>query len=146
MPNIKSKRNSKNISKSKSKKNLQNKKLNKNKIGGAATNNFIFPSQHISTQPNSDANYIEVGIVHITESAAINALKGFATGVANIFGSGGFDTSSYDKARNSALNSIVNKINKQTQKICNLRMEIENNPQSSLFFVHLYGTLLQKRK
>jgi hypothetical protein len=151
MLNIKKKTlNKKNMIKIKRKKTLKkyNKnKLNNKKIGGASDNdNFIFPSQNISTQLNTDASYIEVGVIHITESAAINAIKGFATGVANIFGSGGFDTSSYDKARNSALTKILNKINKQTQKICNLRMEIENNPQSSLFFVHLYGTLLQKRK
>ena len=130
------------------KKNNNNNKHNKHK-GGASTksiNYFIYSSPNISTQSNTDINYKEIGIIHITESAAINILKGFATGVANIFGSKGFDTSNYDKARNSALAKLISKINTQTQKICNLRMDIDNNPQSSLFFVHAYGTLLERRK
>ena len=124
-------------------------KVNSNQKGGVDVKskfNFIYPSQNISTQPNTDINYREIGIVHITESAAVNLLKGIATGFANIFGAKGFDNSVYDKARNSALTKIMGQINKDTQKICNLRMDVENNPQSSLFFIHLYGTLLEKRK
>ena len=113
--------------------------------GGDSPDLFIYSSQHISTQQNTDNSYKEIGIVHITESAAINAIKGLMTGVANIFGSKGFDNSVYDKARNTALNKIMKQIDKSTQKICNLRMEVENNPASSLFFIHLYGTLLQKK-
>ena len=113
--------------------------------GSDRSNLFIYSSQHISTQPNTDNNYKEIGIVHITESAAINAIKGLMTGVANIFGAKGFDNSVYDKARNTALNKIMTQIDKTKQKICNLRMEVENNPASSLFFIHLYGTLLQKK-
>jgi len=123
-------------------------KSNLNMKGGGSvsdkSNLFIYSSQHISTQPNTDNNYKEIGIVHITESAAINAIKGLMTGVANMFGSKGFDNSVYDKARNTALNKIMSQIDKTKQKICNLRMDVENNPASSLFFIHLYGTLLQK--
>jgi hypothetical protein len=145
--NTKTKSKSKTNTKTKSNINKKNRSINKHKGGG--TNNpedYIYNSQYISTQQNQDINYKEVGIVHITESAAINALKGFATGVANIFGSKGFDNSVYDKARNSALNKIMKQINTQTQKICNLRMDVENNPTSSLFFIHIYGTLLEKKK
>ena len=62
-----------------------------------------------------------------------------------MFGAKGFDNSVYDKTRNLALYKIMKQINVQTQKICNLRMEIENNPSSSSFFIHLYGTLLEKK-
>jgi uncharacterized protein YbjQ (UPF0145 family) len=102
-------------------------------------------TENISTQPNADINYKEIGVVHITDSGAVNALKGFATGIANIFGSKGFDNSVYDRARNSALNKLMNQIDKNKQKVCNLRMDVENNPQSSLFFIHLYGTLLERK-
>ena len=123
-------------------------KKNKNKLkgGGGGPELYIYNSSNISTQPNQDINYEEVGIVHITESGAVNILKGFATGVANIFGAKGFDNSVYDKARNLALNKIMRQINTEKQKICNLRMDVENNPASSSFFVHLYGTLLEKKK
>ena len=129
--------------------NKHNKKtlrINKLKGGAGSSELYIYNSSNISTQQNQDINYKEVGIIHITESGAVNILKGFATGVANIFGSKGFDNSVYDKARNVALSKIMKQINTQTQKICNLRMEIENNPASSLFFIHLYGTLLEKKK
>jgi hypothetical protein len=138
------------LSKHKNKKlNKHNKKtlrINKLKGGAGSSELYIYNSSNISTQQNQDINYKEVGIIHITESGAVNILKGFATGVANIFGSKGFDNSVYDKARNVALGKIMKQINTQTQKICNLRMDIENNPASSLFFIHLYGTLLEKKK
>ena len=130
----------------KSRKTIKRSKVNHNLTGGSndpAT--YIYSSHNITSQQNQDPNYKEIGIVHITESAAINALKGFATGVANIFGAKGFDNSVYDKARNTALNKIMKQIDTKKQKICNLRMDVENNPQSSLFFIHLYGTLLEKK-
>ena len=140
---------SKNININKNKYNKKTLKINNLKGGSSKnadkTNFYIYNSSNISTQQNQDINYKEVGIIHITESGAVNILKGFATGVANIFGSKGFDNSVYDKARNVALKKIMSQINTQKQKICNLRMEVENNPASSLFFIHLYGTLLEIR-
>ena len=138
---------SKNKNKNKNKNNKRTLKINKLK-GGAGEGKpdfYIYKSSNISTQQNQDINYKEVGIIHITESGAINIVKGFATGFANMFGSKGFDNSVYDKTRNLALSKIMKQINVQTQKICNLRMEIENNPASSSFFIHLYGTLLEKK-
>jgi hypothetical protein len=126
-------------------KNNKSRKSKTQKGGAGVKADYIFSSTNISTQPNTDMNYKEVGIAHITESAAVNALKGFATGVANIFGAKGFDNSVYDKARNSALKKIINQIDEKTQKICNLRMEVVSDQQSSLIFIHLYGTLLEKR-
>ena len=139
----------KNINKKQNKKSL---KVNKQKGGGSgksgksgkSANDFIYFSNNISTQPNTDSNYKEIGIIHITEKAAINIIKGFATGVAGIFGRKGFDTVNYDIARNKALSKIMAQINIQTQKICNLKVDIEGTPDS--FFIHLYGTLLERRK
>ena len=133
------------------KKTLKKNKVNRNIKGGASENSdkskqlFIFLSKYISTQQNTDMNYREVGVIHITQSGAINIIRGMATGVANIFGKGGFDTSIYDIQRNNALSKITSKINTSTQKICNLKMDVENNPQSSSFFIHLTGTLLEKK-
>jgi len=117
------------LTKRKNSKSQKSRKSKTQKGGAGVKADYIFDSTNISTQPNTDMSYKEVGVIHITESAAINALKGFATGVANIFGAKGFDNSVYDKARNLALKKIINQINEKTQKICNLRMEVENNPQ-----------------
>ena len=136
-------------------KTMKNNKVNHKLKGGGSvkssksskSNNhlFIYPSKYVSTQPNTDINYREVGIAHITQSGAINFIRGLGTGVANFFGKGGFDTTIYDKARNEAISKIVGKINTSTQKICNLRMDVENNPESSSFFIHLYGTILERK-
>jgi hypothetical protein len=139
----KSKKNNKTLKRSNSK--VAHKLKGGGSSGKSVKQNFIYLTENISTQPNADINYKEIGVVHITDSGAVNALKGFATGIANIFGSKGFDNSVYDRARNSALNKLMNQIDKNKQKVCNLRMDVENNPQSSLFFIHLYGTLLEKK-
>lgn len=122
---------------------LTKKNISRNLKGGAKKADYIYLSKNISTQPNTDMSYKEIGIAHVTDSGAINALKGLATGVANMFGSKGFDNSVYDITRNKALEKLMDQLDKN-QKVCNLRMDVENNPASSLFFIHLYGTLLQK--
>jgi len=113
--------------------------------GGGHKEDYVYLSSQITTQQNNDPNYKEVGVIHITESGAVNFITGFATGVANIFGSKGFDNSIYDRARNSAIRKIIAQIDSK-QKICNLRMDVEKDNQTSLFFIHLYGTLLEKIK
>ena len=95
----------------------------------------------ISTQANEDPAYSEVGIIHVSDSAAINAARGFVTGVSNFFGSKGFDNSVFDYARNDALNKMKSLLT-DTQKVCNLRMETSSDP--TLVFVHMYGTLLEQ--
>jgi hypothetical protein len=127
------------------KKTLKNKeKRNKSyKRGGDGTNeNYVYSSKFISTQQNTDADYSEVGIIHVSDSTGINAIREMATGFANFFGSKGFDNRVYDIARNNALKKLNEKIDERTQKVCNLRMEVSYD--KSLVFVHLYGTLLQK--
>lgn len=120
-----------------------NKIKNKTKKGGNQSNLYIFRSNQITNQQNSDNSYKEVGIIHITESGAINLIRSAATGLLNVFGSKGFDNTIYDSTRNLALNKLKSLL-KSNQKVCNLRMEIENISQSQLFFIHLYGTLLEK--
>ena len=124
-----------------------NKKTKKNKSiiqkGGDLSNLYIFKSNQITSQENNDNNYKEIGIIHITESGAINLIRSAATGLLNVFGNKGFDNTVYDTTRNLALNKLKSLLN-LNQKVCNLRMEIENISQSQLFFIHLYGTLLEK--
>lgn len=121
-----------------------NNNINNQKGGSGTKEDYVFISNKISTQPNTDTNYKEIGVIHITESGAVNALKDFATGIVNLFGSKGFDNSVYDKARNLALKKIMKHMD-INQKISNLRMDVENNHNSTLFFIHLYGTLLEKK-
>ena len=99
-------------------------------------------TNQISTQANDDPAYTEIGIIHVTDSAAINAARGFVTDVSNLFGAKGFDNTIFDLARNGALNQMK-MLMTDTQKVCNLRMETSNDP--ALVFVHMYGTLLEKK-
>ena len=116
--------------------------LTKKQKGGE--NKYIFKSDTITTQENKDPNYKEIGIIHITESGAINILRSAATGIFNIVGSKGFENIIYDETRNKALKKIHSQLS-NNQKICNIKMEIENISQSQLFFIHIYGTLLEKK-
>lgn len=119
-------------------------KYNLTKKYGGEENYYIFKNDNITTQENKDPNYKEIGIIHITESGAINILRSAATGLFNIVGSKGFENKIYDETRNIALKKI-NKLLNINQKICNLKMEIENVSQSQLFFIHIYATLLEKK-
>jgi len=110
--------------------------------GGETKDDYVFSSEFISTQQNTDASYREVGLIHVTDSTAINAIRGMATGFANFFGKKGFDNRVFDIARNSALTKLEEQIDKRNQKVSNLRMEVSSD--QTLVFVHLYGTLLQK--
>jgi hypothetical protein len=115
----------------------------KKKFGGNKEK-YVFLTDKITTQPNTDDSYKEIGIIHLTESDAINIIRGFATGVSNIFGAKGFDNSLIDSLRNSTLNRLSGMI-EPDQKVCNLRMEIDSsNPK--LVFHHVYGTLFKKTK
>jgi hypothetical protein len=113
-------------------------------VGNVDTTNkdiFIFRSDKISLQQNTDPKYKEVGVIHLTESGAVNAARALATGIFNIVGAQGFDNPVYDNARNYALQKL-NGLLQDNQKVCNLRMEVTN--EETVFFVHLYGTLLEK--
>ena len=92
---------------------------------------------------NMDSAYKEIGVIHLTDSMAINAVRGIATGIANMFGSKGFDNSVIDNLRNKTLTTLKTMIN-ANQKVCNLRMELERS-DPALILHNIYGTLLEKR-
>ena len=116
--------------------------MGKTRKRGGSTEKFIFMADNISTQPNTDSSYKEVGILHVTDSTAVNIIRGIATNVSNLFGDKGFDNPLIDDLRNSTLEKVKQMI-KEDQKVCNLRMEIEAHPK--LIFHHVYGTLLSKK-
>ena len=121
---------------------IMTRRTRKNTTGGLAVpSDFIYPTMQISTQPNTDNSYKEIGIIHITDSQGINYFRNVGTDIANLFGRKGFDNTLVDRLRNDALNQLKIKIT-ANQKICSLRMEIQES--QSLFMIHLYGTLLEK--
>ena len=115
----------------------------KNGGNGKIISAFIFASTNISTQENMDPIFKEVGVIHITEAAAINAAREIVSDIGNFFGDKGFETSVYDKARNNALIRLQKMIN-ENQKICNVRLEV-STPMPNSIFIHVYGTLLEKK-
>jgi len=117
-----------------------------NKVVSTEKDLFVFPTKYISAELNRDPQYEEIGIVHITTSRAINLLRDVGTGIAALIGNSGFDNTIYDKARNEALTKLAEQIDTTKQKVSSLRMELTTSETSSLFFIHLYGTLLQKKQ
>jgi hypothetical protein len=107
-----------------------------------ASENEVFASDKISTQPCNDPEYKEIGIIHMSDSVGLNALRNAATNIFNLVGAKGFDNKIYDKLRNSCLEKLK-KIVKENQRVCNLRIEIERDAQ--LIYMHLYGTLMENK-
>jgi len=117
----------------------------KNK-GGGIINTHIYQSDKISTQTNTDTNFVETGVIHVCESVAIGFLRGAATGFLNIFGKAGFDNTRFDEVRNTALVKIEQVLLAKypNGKISNLRIDFTTiDPQ--LITVNLYGTLMLPR-
>lgn len=102
----------------------------------------VYTTTRLNTEPNSETGYKQIGIIHVTESGASNAVRHFLTGVANIFGRKGFDIKIYNAVRTSALNKLEKQLTGE-QKVCNLRIDFENTVNDSIL-VHLYGTLYDK--
>jgi hypothetical protein len=123
----------------------RSKKQSSTKIGGNRTGNgtvFLFNTLNkISMEPNKDPSYIEKGIIHTTTVGAINIVRGFASGLANIVGSSGFDNTIYDQKRDEALSNLQKSL-AANQKICNLKIEIDSGVE--VFFIHSYGSLYEK--
>ena len=92
--------------------------MGKTRKRGGSTEKFIFMADNISTQPNTDSSYKEVGILHVTDSTAVNIIRGIATNVSNLFGDKGFDNPLIDDLRNSTLEKVKQMI-KEDQKVCN---------------------------
>jgi hypothetical protein len=102
----------------------------------------VFNDTRLSTQPNEDMNYEDAGIIHATEAVGINMGREFITNVANAFGSKGIDLSRYDVGRTAVLTKLLNNVPAGC-KICNIKMDIENSPQS--IHVHAYGSLMKPK-
>jgi hypothetical protein len=117
------------------------KENDKNEIINASDNE-IFVTDKISTQPCNDPEYKEIGIIHMSDSIALNILRDVATNFVNLFGKQGFDNTIYDKLRNSCLEKLHNMV-KKNQKVYNLRIEIERDEK--LICMHLYGTLMESK-
>lgn len=126
----------------KKKKNSSTRSKKIKKQCGGSNSVFIFNTMNkISMEMNKDPEYVERGIIHTTTVGAINAVRGFATGIANIFGSKGFDNTIYDQKREEVLKDLQKSLGDK-QKICNLRMEIDSGPE--IFFIHTYGSLYER--
>ena len=102
----------------------------------------VFMDKRLSTQPNEDRDYEDVGIVHATEAVGINMGRAIVTSIANTFGSKGIDLSRYDVCRQGALNKLLKEL-PVGYKVSNIKMDIENGPQS--IHVHAYGTLMKPK-
>lgn len=127
---------------------MSRNKTRKMRGGGVATqpkdyNIYVFPTNQISTLENSDPNYKEIGIIHITDSDASGVFRTIGTGLANAFGAKGFDNSILDRARNRALKKMTTLI-KPTQKVCGLKVEMVLPSNTTLYLVNFVGTLLEK--
>jgi hypothetical protein len=123
-------------------------KKNRNIHGGARDNSdiklYIYRTSKISTDPNVDPNYRKVGIVHYSDSAGINIVRGFGTGISNIFGAKGFDNTVYDTLRKQTLEKVKGLLT-DNQIICSCRMEFDIGTPSMIIH-HFYGTLYEKEK
>ena len=105
------------------------------------TNPTIFSTEKISLQ-SIPKDYKSVGILHITESSGINALRSMGTEFFNILGSKGFDNGVYDYLRGITFDNVIRTL-KDGQKVFNTRLDFEMNPQGSTIFLHLYGDLCE---
>ena len=103
----------------------------------------ILESTLISSDPNTDPSYRHVGLIHFTDAAGINIVRGVFTNVANVFGKKGFDNTIYDELRKTTLEK-VQKLLKPGQKICSCRMDFDVTPTNGMIFHHFYGTLYEK--
>ena len=106
--------------------------------------NNVFMTKQISMDTNRERAFRPVGVVHYSESMAINALRDVGTGVMNMFGQKGFDNTIYDQLRTITLKTVQGLL-KPNQKVCSSRMEFENDPAGGLIYHHFYGTLFERR-
>lgn len=108
---------------------------------------YFFETKNISTQPNIDPDYEEVGIIHITDTLGVNAIREGATSVFNFFGQKGFDNSRYDVVRNEVLKLMVEEMAKQNiDRVCNVRMDASpGTDYNSMIIANIYGTALRKK-
>ena len=121
----------------------------KNNKGGNATDTvFILENLRLSTQENKDLSYTEKGIIHTSESVAINIVRGTVTDLFNVVGLSGFNNTLFDTARDNCLKNMSLKLDTtypgRDVKIFNIRFEaITIDP--TLITMNAYGTVLERR-
>lgn len=121
----------------------------KNNKGGNATDTvFILENLRLSTQENKDLSYTEKGIIHTSESVAINIVRGTVTDLFNVVGLSGFNNTLFDTARDNCLKNMSLKLDTtypgRDVKISNIRFEaITIDP--TLITMNAYGTVLERR-
>ena len=111
------------------------------KVGGSKEPNNIYLSKQLSTDPNTDLAYHEIGIVHRTEIKGISLLRGAVTEISNTVGFSGVDSSVYVHLRNQML-SELDKLGERDQKIANIRFDFGGGLDNVI--LHAYGTLFEK--
>ena len=115
-------------------------------IHASDVSTYLFKYPKITTEPNRNAAELPLGVIHVTDSAGINAARTFGTGISNFFGSKGFDNKIYDDLRNSVLNKLKTVMEVgNIDKVCNLRMEMDST-HPSLILANIYGTAYGKSK
>jgi len=119
----------------------QDKPQDKQELPISDKDTYIYRSSKLSIKPISE-DYTQIGIFHISESTAINIVRGFGTGISNIFGAKGFDNTIYDRLRNDVFKKIEDSL-EENQKVFSIKMDFETNPQGTIF-LHFYGDLCEK--
>ena len=118
------------------------------KSGGAKSKeepNNIFLAKDLSTSPNTDPEYREIGIVHRSEMAGINIIRTLTKDIVNMVGLSGVDGAVYVYLRNQILKKLEGLVGKD-QKIANIRFDFETNERffAGMVMLHAYGTLYEK--
>jgi hypothetical protein len=103
---------------------------------------YLFLNPNISTEPNKNKSYVRVGLLHFTDSAAINVLRDTITSIGNLFGNNGVENIIYDKLRNTVLTK-VGIILGENRRCYNTTVQIERIDDN--IFAHVYGTLYEKK-
>jgi len=104
---------------------------------------YLFLNPNISTEPNKNKSYVRVGLLHFTDSAAINVLRDTITSIGNLFGNNGVENIIYDKLRNTVLTK-VGIILGENRRCYNTTVQIERIDDN--IFAHVYGTLYEKKE
>lgn len=128
--------------------NSSNMRSKNNKGGNATDTVFILENLRLSTQENKDLSYTEKGIIHTSESVAINIVRGTVTDLFNVVGLSGFNNTLFDTARDNCLKNMSLKLDTtysgRDVKISNIRFEaITIDP--TLITMNAYGTVLERK-
>tara|TARA_B100001142_G_C14045914_1_gene543913 strand:+ start:246 stop:629 length:384 start_codon:yes stop_codon:yes gene_type:complete len=125
------------------------KKTKKNKIkikkGGSNNSNInIINHRRFSTGNPTYKNMVSKGLVHITEAVGVNIARDFGSGLANLFGSAGFESKLYDEVKKKAFDKLIYMMSDEKLHVCNIKIDIETDKNT--IFCHLVGTIYMKQE